>query len=75
MAPGESLFLYTDGVSRAFDADHRQFSIARLEEVLTARPDLNSQDLTESVLAAVDRFVGEAEQTDDITCMALKRLA
>ena len=75
LAPGESLFLYTDGVPRAFDRDHRQFSIGRLEEVLGAGADLSSQDLVERVLAAVDSFVGEAEQKDDITCMALKRLA
>ncbi len=75
LAPGESLFLYTDGVPRAFDGDHRQFSIGRLEESLGAGADLSSQDLAERVLASVDSFVGDAEQTDDITCMALKRLA
>ncbi len=75
LAPGESLFLYTDGVTRAFDSDHRQFSIGRLEELLSAGPALSSQDLAERVLAAVDTFVGEAEQRDDITCVALKRLA
>ena len=73
LAPGESLFLYTDGVPRAFDSDHRQFSIGRLEEVLGVGFELSSQDLAERVLAAVESFVGEAEQTDDITCMALKR--
>ncbi len=75
LAPGESLLLYTDGVPRAFDGDHRQFSIGRLEEVLGAGFELSSQDLAERVLVAVESFVGGAEQTDDITCMALKRLA
>ena len=75
LAPGESLFMYTDGVPRAFDSDHRQFSIGRLEEVLSDGHALASQDLAERVLAAVDAFVGEAEQKDDITCVALQRLA
>ena len=75
LSAGDSLFLYTDGVPRAFDADHRQFSIGRLEEVLSDGHALSSQDLAERVLAAVDTFVGAAEQNDDITCVALKRLA
>ena len=75
LEPGQSLFLYTDGVTRAFDGDYRQFSIERLEEQLSAGLGLSSQELAEQVLAAVDSFVGEAEQKDDITCMALKRLA
>ena len=63
------------GVPSAFDRDHRQFSVARLEEALVAEPDPTPRGLAERVVAAVDAFTGDAVEMDDITCIALKRLA
>ncbi len=74
LAPGDSLFLYTDGVPGAFDASQRQFSVGRLEEILGAAADLSPRDLAERVMASVDDFAGDAAQKDDLTCIALKRL-
>ena len=75
LAPGECVFLYTDGVPGAFDVNHRQFSVERLEEVLADGQNLPPQDLTARVLTEIEAFVGDAGQKDDITCLALKRTA
>ncbi|MEV5500761.1 SpoIIE family protein phosphatase [Nonomuraea fuscirosea] len=72
LGPGDALFTYTDGVVEARNADHGLYGTARLQEVL-ARPGVNAGDLLEAVDSAVRHFVGTAEQSDDITTLALRR--
>ena len=70
--PGDSLFLYTDGITEAFDREGRQFGEGRLAELLTESRALDPRAMLESVTQAIRDFAGEAEQTDDITCLVLK---
>ena len=67
--PGESLFLYTDGVSEAMNSTGELYGEDRLEKALAAAGD----DALNDVRADVDRFVGEAERSDDITVLVLSR--
>ena len=71
MQPGDSLFLYTDGVTEAMDAERGFFGEQRLQDTLSAKPGQGAGEQLETVLEAVSSFVGEASQSDDITMMAL----
>ena len=70
MEPGDSLFLYTDGLNEAEDIDHQQFGMERVEQV--AKTTVNTpQTLIEAMTSSVEQFVGNAEQSDDLTMLAI----
>ena len=71
IAPGTTLFLYTDGVTEAKDVARRQYGRKRLLETLSAcsgQPDV----LIRAVWDSVRAFAGAAEQSDDITMLAVR---
>ncbi|MCG8545305.1 MAG: SpoIIE family protein phosphatase, partial [Alphaproteobacteria bacterium] len=70
--PGDSLFLYTDGITEAFDTDGQQFGETRMAELLTGSRALDPRAMLETATEAVSDFTGDAEQTDDVTCLVLK---
>lgn len=72
LAPGESLLLYTDGVTEAMDARENLYSDGRLLATLKGAATLPPAALCEAVLRDLARFVGPNEQSDDITLMALR---
>lgn len=71
MAPGSILFLYTDGLTEAEDANHKLFGKERVAAVVSTF-DGTPRQLIETVTDAVLQFVGETEQHDDLTLFALK---
>ncbi|MCW5940884.1 MAG: PP2C family protein-serine/threonine phosphatase [Fimbriimonadaceae bacterium] len=70
--PGDLLYLYTDGVTEAKDADGEFFGDARLAEALGEAMACAS-DALDMVEARLGRFVGEAAAHDDVTMLALQR--
>ncbi|MDR2108287.1 MAG: SpoIIE family protein phosphatase [Coriobacteriales bacterium] len=72
LAPGDVLFLYTDGVTEATSPDLQMFSEARLLEVLNANRDRRMPELLGSVKRGIDVFAAGSEQADDITMLAFK---
>lgn len=72
LAPGDVLFLYTDGVTEATDAQNRLYGEERLRQLLDASPSVTAEALTALVRRDIDLFVGEAPQFDDITMLALR---
>ena len=72
LEPGDKLFLYTDGVPEATDADMGMFGTARMLEALNAAADGTPQQILRSVRLAVDGFVRDAEQFDDLTMLCLE---
>ena len=72
MAPGDTMFLYTDGITEAMNMEQEEFTEARLEEALVEGHALPVDSVLANVTAAVVNFVGEAEQSDDITCIVLR---
>ena len=68
---GNSIFLYTDGLNEAEDAEHRQFGLERVKQVALTTDD-SPQCLIEAMTAAVSSFVGDAEQSDDLTMLTVK---
>lgn len=70
------LFLYTDGVAEATDAKEELFGIERTLEALNGnegQDQVSPEKLLLQVKKAVDGFVGEAPQFDDLTMLAVKR--
>ena len=73
LAPGEALFLFTDGVTEATDLAGAEFGEAQLAALLgSSASGLAAGALAERVVEAVNRFAEGAPQADDITCVALR---
>jgi len=69
----ERLFLYTDGVTEAFDPGEAEYGEERLEVYLTAHPLAGHEELIEGVRADVLAFCGIARPRDDMTLMVVGR--
>jgi sigma-B regulation protein RsbU (phosphoserine phosphatase) len=72
LAPDDRLFLFTDGVTEAFNAAEEAFGEARLEAALAPAAD-SSAAIIEAVTAALAAFVGTASRSDDVAMLALRR--
>ncbi|WP_214319699.1 PP2C family protein-serine/threonine phosphatase [Nonomuraea sediminis] len=72
LAPGDALFTYTDGVVEARNTDHGLYGMPRLRALLDGPPP-HTETLLDSVDGSVRHFAGTAEQSDDITTLALRR--
>jgi sigma-B regulation protein RsbU (phosphoserine phosphatase) len=73
MRPGDLLFLYTDGVTEAVDAEEREFGEERLLDLLTRSEGANAAESIARVKAAVSEFSRGEPQFDDLTCLAITR--
>ena len=71
---GEVLLLFTDGITEAENAAHTLYSSDRLAKVLAAAATVDAQHVVAAVIDDVVRFVGGAEQADDMTVLALRRV-
>ena len=70
--PGDSLFVYTDGVAEATDANNELFGNDRMLGALNIDPDAKPEAVLSNVMQGIDAFVAGAEQFDDITMLCLK---
>lgn len=70
--PGSIIFLYTDGLTEAENITHAQFGEERLKKCVAKSDSYTPQTLVEDVSTGVHAFVGEAEQSDDLTMLAVK---
>jgi CRP-like cAMP-binding protein/anti-sigma regulatory factor (Ser/Thr protein kinase) len=69
---GSALVLRTDGATEAQAWNREAFGESRLLEALNEADDRSAAALIEDTIAAIDRFVGDAPQSDDITLLALR---
>jgi sigma-B regulation protein RsbU (phosphoserine phosphatase) len=75
LAAGDTLVLYTDGITEAENADGEEFGASRLLDTLGSHPHLPSAPLLQAVVGAVQQFSGGNEQQDDITLVIARSLA
>ena len=68
--PGDKIFVYTDGVAEATDMNNELFGTDRMLENLNTAGAKTPKDVIEGMRTAIDDFVGEAEQFDDITMLS-----
>ena len=71
MRPGDTLFLYTDGVTEAMNGHDEQFGDNALEQTLSRRDGAGAESLIRLVSDALDRHVDGAPASDDITMVCL----
>jgi len=72
LAPGDSLLLYTDGVTDASNRAEELFSVARLREVVEHCADSEPSSIVSDVAASVDRFAEGTAQADDIAMLCVQ---
>ena len=72
LEPGDSLFVYTDGVTEAENSSKEMFGEENLLAGLNRDPEANPEDSIKNVKRQIEAFVGEAEQFDDITMLEFR---
>lgn len=73
LEPGESLLVFTDGIPDAKDPQDEFFGHTRLKCILNSPPERSDQ-LVAQIGAELDAFIGDTDQFDDITILALRRM-
>jgi serine phosphatase RsbU (regulator of sigma subunit) len=75
MACGDTLLLYTDGVSEARSADEEEYGEERLKELVASSSASSAQGLVATCIDDLDVFRAGAPLLDDLTLMAIRRVA
>jgi sigma-B regulation protein RsbU (phosphoserine phosphatase) len=73
LAPGDTLLLYTDGVTEAENLETAQFGMKRLEQAMLEMRGRPARSVVEHVIERVTAFANGAPQSDDVTCIAVVR--
>lgn len=72
LAPGDEIYLYTDGVTEATDTNNGLYGEERLNALLNSLHGISGEEICRTVKDDIDAFVGAAPQFDDITMLYLK---
>ncbi len=72
LEPGDTIVLFSDGVTEAMDPDEELFGVPRLREVLTGLTECPLDQIQKSVLEAVENFTRGASQADDVTLLVVR---
>ena len=72
LLPGDILFVYTDGVAEATDANDTLFGPERMLKALNREKDAHAKKIVENMAAGIDDFVEDAPQFDDITMLCFE---
>lgn len=72
LKPGDTIYLYTDGVTEAMNKKNELYSEERLEKELIKHKDSSPQEIINGIISSVKEFTKGAEQSDDITMLTLK---
>ena len=74
LQPGDKLFLYTDGLPEATDANEKMFTIDGMLKALNEAGDIPPKEILSAVWDSVGAFVGDAPQFDDLTMLCISYL-
>jgi len=72
LEPGDTLVLFSDGVTEAMDPDDELFGIPRLKQALTGLPECPLDQIQKCVLESVENFTRGAHQADDLTLLVVR---
>jgi sigma-B regulation protein RsbU (phosphoserine phosphatase) len=75
LSKGDLLFMYTDGITEAKNAEKKLFSEERLADFLSSGKFESSEEAVEIIHSEVEAFEGDMDQADDITILAIQYLA
>ena len=73
LEPGETLVLYTDGVTEAMNDAKEEFGVERLRAIFVGGAPEGSRATSQAVFDAVHAFAGDTPQSDDVTCLVISR--
>jgi serine phosphatase RsbU (regulator of sigma subunit) len=73
IGPGDAMVVYSDGVIEAVNDREEEYGEYRFRDVLVRLRGVDARNLLEAIFFDVDRYVGQARQHDDITCLVLRR--
>jgi len=72
LEPGDTLLLYTDGVTEAEDRDRNLFQDGRLKEVFSQHQNSSLKTLQDGIFSAIEKFTHGAHQSDDVTLLVVR---
>ena len=72
LSPGDSLVLYTDGITEAMDPDGELYEDQRLLEHASQSAGKSAKEICENIVASVHSFAMNHPQSDDITCLVIQ---
>jgi sigma-B regulation protein RsbU (phosphoserine phosphatase) len=72
LEPGDTLVLFSDGVTEAVDPDEQMFGTARLKKLLTGQMECPLEHIQKCVLEGVENFARGAHQADDVTLLIVR---
>jgi serine phosphatase RsbU (regulator of sigma subunit)/putative methionine-R-sulfoxide reductase with GAF domain len=72
--PGESLLLYTDGLTEAFNLEGDMFGEERLLRAIGWQASTSAEDMLKTIESALDEFIADAPPSDDLTMLVVRRL-
>ena len=72
--PGEGILMFTDGITEAMDMDEEMYEDDRLDAFLTKNRQESAPQFIDRLIDDVEKFVGDAPQSDDITALYVKRI-
>jgi sigma-B regulation protein RsbU (phosphoserine phosphatase) len=73
LEPGDTLVLFSDGVTEAMDIHEQEFGVSRLQEAMEGQHDAPLDHLQQRIYAAVEQFATGTDQGDDITLLLVRR--
>ena len=71
LEPESRIFVYSDGLAEANNSEEKLFGLDRTLAALNGVPDADAEETLDAVRRAVDAFVGDAAQFDDLTMMCI----
>jgi sigma-B regulation protein RsbU (phosphoserine phosphatase) len=71
--PGDSLVLYTDGIAEAENFEGEEFGVEGVVEAVSGRHACRADDMIAAIETAVEAFVGDLTQADDVTILVASR--
>ena len=74
LASGDTLVMFTDGVTEAWNPQKMEFGTERLNAILGGLVDKGSRQIVDTIKTAITDFAEGAEQSDDITMLVIKKL-
>ncbi len=75
LEPGDRVYLYSDGITEAMNADRAQLGVERLQKIIEEKSDLPLQESIDGILRQVEAWTGDSPARDDISILAVELLA
>ncbi len=69
LQPGDTLVMFTDGVTESFNPQDEEYGEERLIETLKSAKTVSAKEQLENIYTSVSKFADNREQSDDITCL------